>query len=38
MKLVMDTRPFPFRTTGARIAVLGYGPSAAQQAHGLRDA
>jgi ketol-acid reductoisomerase len=38
MKLVMDTRPFPFRTTGARIAVLGYGPSAAQQALGLRDA
>lgn len=38
MKLTMDTRPFPFRITGARIAVLGYGPSAAQQAIGLRDA
>jgi len=38
MKLVMDTRPFPLRITGARIAVLGYGPDAAHQAHGLRDA
>ncbi len=38
MKLAMDTRPFPFRITGARIAVLGYGPDAARQAHGLRDA
>jgi ketol-acid reductoisomerase len=38
MKLVMDTRPFPFRTTGARIAVLGYGASAARQALGLREA
>jgi len=38
MKLVRDTRPFPFRITGARIAVLGYGPAAAQQAIGLRDA
>ena len=38
MKLVKDTRPFPFRITGARVAVLGYGPSAAQQAIGLRDA
>ncbi len=38
MKLAMDTRPFPFRITGARIAVLGYGPDAARQAHGLRGA
>lgn len=38
MKLVKDTRPFPFRITGARIAVLGYGHSAAHQAVGLRDA
>ena len=38
MKLAMDTWPFPFRITGARIAVLGYGPDAAHQAHGLRDA
>ncbi|HEX3478122.1 MAG TPA: hypothetical protein VHT91_24035 [Kofleriaceae bacterium] len=38
MKLAMDTRPFPFRITGARIAVLGYGPDAAHQANGLRDA
>ncbi|HEX3766121.1 MAG TPA: hypothetical protein VHW23_45810 [Kofleriaceae bacterium] len=38
MKLAMDTRPFPFRITGAQIAVLGYGPDAAAQAHGLRDA
>jgi ketol-acid reductoisomerase len=38
MKLVTDTRPFPFRITGARIAMLGYGPSAAHQALGLRDA
>jgi ketol-acid reductoisomerase len=38
MKLAMDTRPFPFRITGARIAILGYGPDAAQQASGLRDA
>jgi ketol-acid reductoisomerase len=38
MKLVKDTRPFPFRITGARIAVLGYGPDAAHQAIGLREA
>lgn len=38
MKLVTDTRPFPFRITGARIAMLGYGPGAAEQAHGLREA
>jgi ketol-acid reductoisomerase len=38
MKLVKDTRPFPFRITGARIAVLGYGHSAAHQAVALRDA
>lgn len=38
MKLVKDTRPFPFRITGARIAVLGYGADAAHQALGLRDA
>jgi ketol-acid reductoisomerase len=38
MKLEMDTRPFPFRVTGARVAVLGYGSEAAQQAKGLRDA
>ena len=38
MKLASDTRPFPFRITGARIAVLGYGPDAADQAQGLRDA
>jgi len=38
MKFTMDTRSFPFRTTGARIAVLGYGPDAAAQAAGLRDA
>lgn len=38
MKLVKDTRPFPFRITGARIAVLGYGPDAARQALALRDA
>jgi ketol-acid reductoisomerase len=38
MKLVMDTRPFPFRITGARIAILGYGQDAARQALGLRDA
>ena len=38
MKLVMDTRPFPFRITGARVAVLGYGPDAAPQAIALRDA
>lgn len=34
----MDPRPFPFQLTGARIAMLGYGPSAAQQAIGLRGA
>jgi ketol-acid reductoisomerase len=38
MKLAIDPQPFPFRLTGARIAVLGYGPTAAQQARGLRDA
>lgn len=38
MKLAADPRPFPFHTTGARIAVLGYGPAAARQALGLRDA
>lgn len=37
MKL-MDPRPFPFQITGARIAVLGYGPTATQQALGLRSA
>jgi ketol-acid reductoisomerase len=38
MKLEVDSRPFPFRVTGARVAMLGYGPKAAQQAKGLRDA
>jgi ketol-acid reductoisomerase len=38
MKLAIDPRPFPFLLTGARTAVLGYGPSAAHHALGLRDA
>ena len=38
MKLAIDPRPFPLLMTGARIAVLGYGPSAMQHALGLRDA
>ncbi len=38
MKLAKDTRPFPFHTTGVRVAMLGYGPSAAQQAIALREA
>jgi ketol-acid reductoisomerase len=38
MKIAMDTQPLPFRITGERIAVLGYGPSAAGQAIALRDA
>ena len=38
MKHVSDPQQFPFRLTGARVAVLGYGPSATQHALGLRDA
>ena len=38
MKHVIDPQQFPFRLTGARIAVLGYGPSATEHALGLRDA
>jgi ketol-acid reductoisomerase len=34
----MDAGQLPFRLTGARIAVLGYGPSATEHALGLRDA
>jgi ketol-acid reductoisomerase len=33
-----DPQEFPFRLSGARVAVLGYGPSATQHALGLRDA
>ena len=38
MKHVIDPQQVPFRLTGARVAVLGYGPSATQHALGLRDA
>lgn len=38
MKHVMEPQPFPFRLTGARVAVLGYGQRATQHALGLRDA
>jgi ketol-acid reductoisomerase len=38
MKLVKDSRPFPFRITGAKVAVLGYGPDASRQAQCLREA
>lgn len=38
MRRVLDTRPSPFSITGVRIAVIGYGPDAAQQARGLREA
>jgi hypothetical protein len=38
MKHVMDPQQFPFRLTGARVAVLGYGPNATEHALGLRDA
>ena len=33
-----DPHEFPFRLAGARVAVLGYGPSATKHALGLRDA
>jgi len=38
MKLARDLERLPFQLTGARIAVLGYGPEAAAHAAGLRDA
>ncbi|HET7502717.1 MAG TPA: hypothetical protein VFK02_16965 [Kofleriaceae bacterium] len=38
MKLAIDLPPIPFRITGARVAVLGYGPNAGHHARGLRDA
>lgn len=38
MKHVIESQENPFRLTGARIAVLGYGPNATEHALGLRDA
>jgi len=38
MKLARDLQLLPFRLTGARIAVLGYGTDATAHALGLRDA
>ncbi|HEU4730827.1 MAG TPA: hypothetical protein VFT22_23190 [Kofleriaceae bacterium] len=38
MTLAIDLQPIPFRITGARVAVLGYGPNASHHARGLRDA
>src|SRR4051794_1551431 len=38
MMQVSDMGPLPFQLTGARIAMLGYGSDAAEQAVGLRRA
>jgi ketol-acid reductoisomerase len=38
MNQIKDPQQFPFRLTGAQIAVLGYGPGASQHAVGLRAA
>src|SRR5689334_9796874 len=35
---VTTSEQLPFRLTGLKVAVLGYGPNAAQHARGLRDA
>ncbi len=38
MKHVNDPQELSFRLSGARVAVLGYGPIATEHARGLRDA